>query len=178
MNMLFVMFSIYTLHIGVLSYFRCEDLDEDVYCEDDADMQNLTIRFYDITVTASDSAGNTGSDTCKVIIVPSCNPSIDGGCDGGGAGGGSKAHKTVGKSSRNRILDDNVGPSQSQKYKAAGNNKASKTHNVFGKSGKSSKGHQFYYTLDVVNDAVTSSRLLNQVTKLDLVWEYGLGFPY
>ena len=27
-------------------------------------------RYYNITVTASDAAGNTGSDTCRVVIVP------------------------------------------------------------------------------------------------------------
>ena len=37
-------------------------------------MEVLKTRYYDITVTASDSAGNIGSDTCQVVIVPSCNP--------------------------------------------------------------------------------------------------------
>ena len=36
-------------------------------------MGDLKTRYYDITVTASDSAGNTGSDTCRVVIVPSCD---------------------------------------------------------------------------------------------------------
>ena len=31
------------------------------------------IRFYEISVTATDSAGRTGMDTCKVIIVPECD---------------------------------------------------------------------------------------------------------
>lgn len=43
-------------------------------------MEGLKTRYYDITVTASDSAGNTGSDTCKVVIVPSCNPGSDSNC--------------------------------------------------------------------------------------------------
>lgn len=35
-------------------------------------MGDLKTRYYDITVTATDSAGHTDSDTCRVIIVPSC----------------------------------------------------------------------------------------------------------
>ena len=30
------------------------------------------IRFYEITVTATDSAGRQGMDTCRVIVVPPC----------------------------------------------------------------------------------------------------------
>ena len=44
-------------------------------------MQNLNVRYYDIRVTATDSAGNIGSDTCKVIVVPSCIPSLVDGCE-------------------------------------------------------------------------------------------------
>ena len=44
-------------------------------------MGDLKTRYYDITVTASDSAGNTGSDTCRVVIVPSCNPDTDSNCE-------------------------------------------------------------------------------------------------
>ena len=40
-------------------------------------MGYVKTRFYDITVTASDSAGNQGSDTCRVVIVPPCNPQED-----------------------------------------------------------------------------------------------------
>ena len=43
-------------------------------------MGDLKTRYYDITVTASDSAGNTDSDTCRVVIVPSCNPETDSDC--------------------------------------------------------------------------------------------------
>jgi len=37
-------------------------------------MGDLKTRYYEVTVTVSDLAGNTDSDTCKVVIVPSCNP--------------------------------------------------------------------------------------------------------
>ena len=36
-------------------------------------MQRLKVRFYDITVSATDSAGNIGSDSCRVIVVPRCS---------------------------------------------------------------------------------------------------------
>ena len=49
----------------------------DGLCKTDASMGDLKTRYYDITVTASDSAGNTDSDTCRVVIVPSCNPDTD-----------------------------------------------------------------------------------------------------
>ena len=40
-------------------------------------MGDLKTRYYDITVTATDSAGNIGSDKCRVVIVPSCDPETD-----------------------------------------------------------------------------------------------------
>ena len=43
-------------------------------------MGEVMTRFYDITVSATDSAGNTDSDTCRVIIVPSCGYQ-DPGCE-------------------------------------------------------------------------------------------------
>lgn len=52
----------------------------DGLCKTDASMGDLKTRHYDITVTASDSAGNTDVDTCKVVIVPSCNPETDSDC--------------------------------------------------------------------------------------------------
>ena len=44
-------------------------------------MEVLKTRYYDITVTASDPAGNIGRDTCRVVIVPSCNPETDSNCE-------------------------------------------------------------------------------------------------
>ena len=43
-------------------------------------MGDLKTRYYNITVTATDSAGNIGSDTCQVVIIPSCK-SQDPGCE-------------------------------------------------------------------------------------------------
>ncbi len=37
-------------------------------------MVDLKVRFYEISVKATDSGGNTGRDVCKVVIVPECSP--------------------------------------------------------------------------------------------------------
>ena len=52
----------------------------DGLCKTDASMGDLKTRYYDITVTASDAAGNIGSDTCRVVIVPNCDPETDSNC--------------------------------------------------------------------------------------------------
>ena len=61
---------------------RC-DRESTIYglCQTDSSMGYLKTRYYDITVTASDSAGNQGSDTCRVVIVPPCNPHEDYDCE-------------------------------------------------------------------------------------------------
>ena len=65
-----------------LTVERCER-DSTIYglCQTDSSMGYVKTRFYDITVTASDSAGNQGSDTCRVVIVPPCNPHEDYDCE-------------------------------------------------------------------------------------------------
>jgi len=50
--------------------YSCESKDVDGLCEVDLSMGYLKTRYYDITVTATDAAGHTGSDTCRVVIVP------------------------------------------------------------------------------------------------------------
>ena len=52
--------------------FTCSCGSENIYgfCKTDASMGDLKTRYYDITVTATDSAGNAASDTCRVVIVP------------------------------------------------------------------------------------------------------------
>eukprot|EP00581_Thalassiosira_minuscula_P005786 CAMPEP_0183744146 /NCGR_PEP_ID=MMETSP0737-20130205/65580_1 /TAXON_ID=385413 /ORGANISM="Thalassiosira miniscula, Strain CCMP1093" /LENGTH=2327 /DNA_ID=CAMNT_0025979781 /DNA_START=237 /DNA_END=7220 /DNA_ORIENTATION=- len=44
-------------------------------CKTDASMGELKTRYYDVTVKASDSAKNTVVTTCRVVIIPLCNPS-------------------------------------------------------------------------------------------------------
>ena len=41
------------------------------------------MRFYDIEVSATDSAGHVGTDTCRVVIVSSCDPLVfnEGDCE-------------------------------------------------------------------------------------------------
>jgi hypothetical protein len=52
------------LHIS-----SCQDGRDDVICEID-EVVNVTTRFYDIEIVATDSAGNVGVETCSVIVVP------------------------------------------------------------------------------------------------------------
>jgi len=46
-------------------------------CQTDPTMGELKTRVYDVIMTASDSATNTASDTCQVIVVPFCDSSAD-----------------------------------------------------------------------------------------------------
>lgn len=45
--------------------------DERLFCRRNPSAPN--VRFYDVTVTATDSAGNNGSDTCRIVIISSCS---------------------------------------------------------------------------------------------------------
>ena len=56
-------------------------------CEKDPTMGDLSFRYYNITVTGTDSAGNVGSDNCKVIIMPNCFPK-EAGCEAVAASSG------------------------------------------------------------------------------------------
>ena len=70
-----------SFYLMLLLHCSCDcEKKVDGLCKTDASMGDLKTRYYDITVTASDSAGNIGSDTCQVIIVPSCNPETDSDC--------------------------------------------------------------------------------------------------
>ena len=71
----------YLVILNVILWQSCDTIGEDWFCRNDPTVQSLKVRFYDITVTATDSAGNTGSDTCKVIIVPSCTQTLTDGCE-------------------------------------------------------------------------------------------------
>ena len=48
--------------------FSCRDAHD---CKADPAMAGLAIRLYEITIEASDAAGNIGRDQCRVIIIPS-----------------------------------------------------------------------------------------------------------
>ena len=74
--------SILSFPICLLLPFSCDcEKKVDGLCKTDASMGDLNTRYYEITVTASDVSGNTGSDTCRVVIVPSCNPDSDPNCE-------------------------------------------------------------------------------------------------
>mmetsp|Transcript_2549 Transcript_2549/g.3954 ORF Transcript_2549/g.3954 Transcript_2549/m.3954 type:complete len:1065 (-) Transcript_2549:183-3377(-) len=49
----------------------CGNVGKDLFCKKNPS----NVRFYDVIVAATDSAGNTGSDTCKVVVVSGCAPS-------------------------------------------------------------------------------------------------------
>jgi hypothetical protein len=41
-------------------------------------MGDLSVRFYSISVTGTDSAGNAGSETCNVVLMPNCHTAKNG----------------------------------------------------------------------------------------------------
>ena len=41
-------------------------------CKKDPTMRDVHFRFYNVTVVATDFAGNTGRDTCTVVLMPYC----------------------------------------------------------------------------------------------------------
>jgi len=45
-------------------------------CEADPSI-DPQLRFYEITVTATDTAGRVGTDTCRIVVVPRCNCECD-----------------------------------------------------------------------------------------------------
>ncbi|KAL9191170.1 hypothetical protein ACHAXT_000876, partial [Thalassiosira profunda] len=57
----------------------CGNVGGGSYCEPSPS----NVRFYDIEVSATDSAGNIGTDTCRVVIVSSCDPLVfnEGDCE-------------------------------------------------------------------------------------------------
>jgi len=76
MNVDSLFFLLYTLFLRC----GCENKGFDGLCRPDPTMGDLKTRFYDIEITASDFAGNSASVTCKVVIVPNCNPDSDPDC--------------------------------------------------------------------------------------------------
>jgi hypothetical protein len=67
-NLIYVSFVLnFMLHAILYHAFSCSDT---YGCKPDAAMAGLAIRLYEITIEASDAAGNIGRDQCRVIIVP------------------------------------------------------------------------------------------------------------
>ena len=69
---------VWVLTIIVLSsspthvYVSCDlESKSSPHCEKDPSLETK-IRLYDITVTATDSAGRKGTDTCRIVVVPEC----------------------------------------------------------------------------------------------------------
>ena len=62
------LFLIFMRHAISFRVFSCRDAYD---CKPDPAMAGLAIRLYEITIEASDAAGNIGRDQCRVIILPS-----------------------------------------------------------------------------------------------------------
>jgi hypothetical protein len=58
----------FMLHAISYHTFSCIDT---YGCKPDVAMGGLAIRLYEITIEASDAAGNIGRDQCRVVIIPS-----------------------------------------------------------------------------------------------------------
>jgi hypothetical protein len=68
-------------------------------CEiEETENDSITTRFYDIIISATDAAGNVGSKTCSVIVIPDDHYCGDG--NGSTAGGLSSKKKCGGKSTK------------------------------------------------------------------------------
>jgi len=151
-------------------------------------MDDLKVRFYEITVKATDSAGNTGSDVCKVVIVPECSP-IEEDCEELMMGVVGRKLKS-GKSEK-QSTDSNEGTRKSSKSsktaksstkndEGTGKSNRSSTNNDegTGKSSKSSKSQKvFFHTQDNLNRAVTESNILYDLASVQLVWKADLDSP-
>ena len=134
-------------------------------------MDDLKVRFYEITVKATDSAGNTGSDVCKVVIVPECSP-IEEDCEELMMGVVGRKLKS-GKSEK-QSTDSNEGTRKSSKSSKTAK---SSTKNDEG-TGKSSKSQKvFFHTQDNLNRAVTESNILYDLASVQLVWKADLDSP-
>mmetsp|Transcript_14030 Transcript_14030/g.41087 ORF Transcript_14030/g.41087 Transcript_14030/m.41087 type:complete len:409 (+) Transcript_14030:3459-4685(+) len=66
--------------VAVYAPTTCEDVGEDLFCKK-SPLVPKKVRFYEVIVTAKDSACNAASDTCKIAIVSSCNKKYDTGCE-------------------------------------------------------------------------------------------------
>ena len=59
--------------------FSCrDDLSSSSICKlEETEDDGVTTRFYDIAISATDDAGNTGTKICSVIVVPDDHYSVD-----------------------------------------------------------------------------------------------------
>ena len=69
----------FTSHLHSFSFALSCDCKNNLngLCQTDPTMGELKTRYYDVILTASDSATNTNSSTCQVIIIPFCDSSAD-----------------------------------------------------------------------------------------------------
>jgi len=62
-----------------LVIFSCrDDLSSSSICKiEETEDDSVTTRFYDIAISATDDAGNTGTKICSVIVIPDDDYSVD-----------------------------------------------------------------------------------------------------
>lgn len=91
----------------MICFHSCRDSDFDPICEIE-DKAGITTRIYDIEISSTDAAGNTGSKVCSVIVVPEGHYDSK---KGKGKGGGRRrlSRKTKMGQRRRRLMDMGVG---------------------------------------------------------------------
>ena len=156
-------------------------------CEKDPSI-DLKIRFYEITVTGTDSAGRQGSDTCRIIMVPKCKHDH------------AKYPKSPGKGQDPSVVPRSYSPGICEHYDYHhdrhhdhyhshnddddGNNddyhddhhhtsskhsSKSNPHRDYPYHGRHVHGH--YYKLDYLVGVVKQSDYRYKIAEADLVWE-------
>ena len=154
-------------------------------CERDPSI-DLKIRFYEITVTGTDSAGRQGSDTCRIIMVPKCKHHAK--------------YKSPGKGQDSSVVPRSYSPDICEHYDYHhdrhhdhyhshnddddGNNddyhhdhhhtsskhsSKSNPHRDYPYHGRHVHGH--YYKLDYLVGVVKQSDYRYKIAEADLVWE-------
>jgi len=116
-------------------------------CEADPSI-DPQLRFYEITVIATDSAGRVGTDTCRIVVVPRCNCK----CDCG------------------EICENAKHPCRPSKSKAKRGGVGANGIDVAHTYGN-------YFLLDYVREVVDNSTLRYDIASSALVWEDGLDLP-
>ena len=85
--------------------FICrDDLSSSSICEiEETEDDSVTTRFYDIAISATDDAGNTGTKICSVIVVPDDHYIVD----SIGKSGKSSSVDSIGKSGKSSRVGHN-----------------------------------------------------------------------
>jgi len=153
----------------------CQDDDKSSsICEIDKNV-DVTTRFYDIQITASDAAGNEGTKTCSAIVIPEdhyCNDGMSSTASKSSKRCGSKGSKSTGS-----VLDG-VGARRAlhqseESFSLYDDSRA--LQGLVTKSIKSSKGiNQEEHNPDDLRMEFTRSTQRYVITELSLEWDPNL----